>query len=71
MKAKELLKALVKCGIADGQIIIGEKFDTWEKVFGKINKSKEYFCLFQECAYIEFDAKVKTPANEFLYLYQI
>lgn len=71
MKAKVLIKALVKSGMMNGQIISGESFSNWEKVAGKINKAKEYFCSFHECGYVEFDAKVKTPANEFLYLYQI
>lgn len=71
MKAKELLKCLVKSGILTGQITKKEVVSEFSIIEGKILSGKEYFYTFQKVGYIEPSAVLLTTCGERAYMYQI
>lgn len=73
MKAKDILKALVKSGMVDFSIGTGE---TIKKAIntvldGDMKNKKEYLYSFKDIGYINYDVKCLTIANEIVYLYEI
>ena len=71
MKAKKVLKALVKSGDTQGAIYCGDSLTSWKKLEGKLVKQKEYFCTFHKMSYLNADAVLLTPTDAKLYLYMI
>lgn len=71
MKAKELLRCLVKSGVLTGQITTKENVKSFKIVEGHLLSNKEYFYTFTKVGYCEPSAIVETPCCEMAYLYQI
>lgn len=71
MKAKELIKCIIKSGMISGDIVTKEKVSDFKTVSGKLISGKEYFYTFKKVGYIEPSAIMQTTCLEIVYLYQI
>lgn len=73
MKAKELLKSLVRCGMVDGSIHTGKSIlDARFKVHeGKVMSNKEYFYSFNKISLMIHNAIIETSDGTIVYLYSI
>lgn len=71
MKAKELLRCLVKSGMLSGEIVTKDMLSDWKVIDGKLISGKEYFYTFEKVAYINHSVIMETPCFEKVYLYQI
>ena len=71
MKAKELIKNLVKSGMIPGDIVTKEKVSDFKVVEGKLISGKEYFYTFKKVGYMQPNVIMLTTCSGYVYLYQI
>ena len=71
MKAKELIKNLVKSGMIPCSIVTKEKVSDLKVVEGKLISGKEYFYTFKKVGYMQPNVVMLTTCSEYVYLYQI
>ena len=73
MKAKDILKAMVKSGMANVSIYTGKviKESNSEVISGKIVNKKEYIYSFDEIVYVNPSIVILTTHGEKAFLYEI
>lgn len=73
MKAKDLLKALCKSGILEGDIYSGEKIEdgTLRILEGEVVSTNDYFFSSTRIGFEHYDAKIEAKSGTVFFLYSV